>query len=388
MAMRAPRSSRRGLTLIELMIGVAIALFLTAAAVTFVRHETRLMGISQDRIDMIQGSRAAIDLINDDLRAAGQGIGYTEAGSFGGLLRGTFVAGTQTFNPNGANEPNPAASPPGPGAFRTIMLNDSTNGSPVGQPWSSNVVDIGVVYAAGAYRTIANFENTTLEYCARDDDGDGVGDQGFQNGEALIMREGPGIAAQTVTLAGISGPSACGKDLCLLGCFSANWAPAATQLFSSGPAAAVVTYFAGELAGGIRQVVWFVVPSGNGYGQLQRVQFDAANPSCPAIDGNCGGTVAGGVESLQMQVWQWDRPTSTWINTGQGPIDDAERLRVDVELVVRAEGADDRQHDIIPLKLRNGACVPEPCVRAPDYTERRAYRTSIEIKNSGYMRMR
>src|SRR5574339_630921 len=107
MKKRTPRHARRGLTLIELMIGVAIALFLTAAAVTFVRHETRLMGVSQDRIDMLQGGRAAIDLIGLDVQQAGQGIGYDEAGNFQGLLLGPFTAGSQNWNSVGASNPNP-----------------------------------------------------------------------------------------------------------------------------------------------------------------------------------------------------------------------------------------------------------------------------------------
>ncbi len=378
----------RGLTLVELMIGVAIALFLTAAALTFVQHETRLMGVSQDRLGMIQGGRAALDLMADDIRSAGQGIGYDEAGNFGGLLLGQFSAGGQNWNPSGAPNPNPSASPPGLGAYRTISLVNTAGGAPVGAAWNSQVVDIGVVYATGAYRSIADFQNTTLEFCARDDDNDGVGDVGFQDGEVAIMREAPGIAAETIVLSGLSGPAPCSKGSCIYDCISATWSLAPTQLFNSGPAAAGVTYFDGEVQGGARTVVWFNAADANGWGTLRRAEFRVPGDDCAAIDDTCGGAVAEGAESLQIQVWQWNTTPPQWVNVGQGPIDSPGRLRVDVELVVRAEGTDTRAHQVETLRLRSGQCVPMPCGPPVDYTERRTYRTSIEIKNSGYMNLR
>jgi hypothetical protein len=358
------------------MIGVAIALFLTAAAVTFVRHETRLLGISQDRVDMIQGSRAAIDLIANDLRAAGQGIGYDEAGNFQGLLLGNFTAGgLNTWNGNGNS--------------RSINLNDTTNKANIGNAWVSNVVDIGVLYAAGSYRTVNDWDpGGVLEYCARDDDGDGAMDMGtgFGVNDVQIIRADNGAAAETIQLAGIAGPQNCNTQVgdCLFDCYTAGWSLAPIQIFSTG-VASEPSYVGGELAGGIQQVVYFVVANNNGFGALQRVVF--TNNNCAAIDQNCGGTVATGVESLQMQIWQWQQTPPQWVNAGVGPINGMDRIRVDLELVVRADGTDERQHEAIALRLSPGNCAPMPCTTR-DYTERRAYRTSVEIKNSGFMQIR
>jgi hypothetical protein len=99
-----------------------------------------------------------------------------------------------------------------------------------------------------------------------------------------------------------------------------------------------------------------------------------------------------------MQVWQWN-PTpapGAWVNVGQGPLTNPTpgeappRMRVDVEIVVRAEGTDVKTHPQVTLRLRDGFCAPTPCnAGSPeiDYTERRAYRTSVEIKNAGFMVM-
>jgi hypothetical protein len=366
------RKWRRGVTLIELMIGATIALFLTAAAVTFVRHETRLMGVSQDRVDMIQGARAALDLIAEDIRSAGQGIGYDEAGNFQGLTLGAWPVAGPLFNDLGRS--------------RRILLRDTTNKANLGNVWASEVVDIGVLYASGSYRTVNDWDpNGVLQFCGRDDDEDGFSDMGFEDPEdaIAILRTEDGLAAETVDLSDVAPVVPCSHGDCLFGCYSATWAPSNPQIFNSGTAYGP-NYVGGELAGRVQRVWYFVIAdAATGWGSLQRAEFQRA--LCPVLDRDCGGTVAEGVESLQMQVYQFQTPGG-WVNVDAGPITDEGRIRVDVELVVRADGTDERQHDNIQLRLSNN-CVPMPC-GTRDYTERRVYRTSVEVRNSGFMTLR
>lgn len=400
------RHLRRGVTLIELMVGVVIALFLTAAAVLFVQHETRLMGISQDRLDMIQGSRVALDIISEDLRKAGAGIGYDEQGNFQGLLLGQFNAGNIRWNPDGGPaNPNPSPLPPGPGVFRNVTLQMTDNGSVfAGTTYVTPSMDVGVQFADGAYSTIADWTNGTMELCRTDDDRDGLADpitEQFAGAtERAVMRDQSFFSAYVVELSNIAPIGACTTGECLFGCVSAAWAPfpgtPANPTYISGTNANDVGYLGGEVQGNYARVVWFIATDNTNTGILQRVRFDGTN-TCAAADTNCGGSVARGVETLQIQVWQWDTLTSSWENVGQGPIDNSNpgqappRLRVDVELIVKAEGTDKRLHPQIPLRLRPGVCIPQPCSNPPaslDFTERRAYRTSVEIKNSGRMIMR
>ena len=55
------RSSQRGFTLIELMVASAIGAGITLAGVAFVAHQTRLMGFTNERIEMNQASRFGIE---------------------------------------------------------------------------------------------------------------------------------------------------------------------------------------------------------------------------------------------------------------------------------------------------------------------------------------
>jgi hypothetical protein len=141
----------------------------------------------------------------------------------------------------------------------------------------------------------------------------------------------------------------------------------------------------GEIAGGVSDVVYFVVSDANGFGSLQRVVF--TNNTCANIDDTCGGTVADGVEAVQMAVYEWIPTPPAWAAVPAGPINTTNRLRVDLEMVVRAESIDVRPHSNIPLRLSPNACVPMPC-GSNDFTERRVYRTSVEVKNSGFAQIR
>lgn len=90
---RLRRAARRGLSMIELMVGVAVGLFLVAGATTvFVTHlgNSRSL-LVEARVN--QDLRAAADLITRDLRRAG----YWENAVSGTIAAG--AAGTTVANP-------------------------------------------------------------------------------------------------------------------------------------------------------------------------------------------------------------------------------------------------------------------------------------------------
>ena len=99
---KTSRRTQRGLTLLELLVGVFIAIFLTAAAVAFAAHETRLMGVSQARLEASSAGRAALDLLADDLAMAGAGVGHFENGDFAGVDLSGATFDEDSICPNGA----------------------------------------------------------------------------------------------------------------------------------------------------------------------------------------------------------------------------------------------------------------------------------------------
>jgi hypothetical protein len=94
-----------------------------------------------------------------------------------------------------------------------------------------------------------------------------------------------------------------------------------------------------------------------------------------------------GVETLQVAVWGWDRATDSWLDvTAEPMITDRERLRVDLEMVVRGD-SDFEQRVQPPVQLQlEDACVPD-CDQG-DYVNRWALRTTVEIRNSGRLQLR
>ena len=380
--MQRSRTHQRGLTLIELMVGTAIALFLTAAAVAFVRHETRLMGVSMDKLNMSQTGRAAVTLLADDLRQAGAGVGYQNDGTFGGLLLGNFNAGGVAFNTNGgaaaaADTAGPQNYPLPVGVGTDLSLQHSPRGELRGPTYLFATRDVGIRYANGSVATIADWQSTGAgQLC------DARG-QDFQVGEVAMMWDETFITGQSVTIGGLAG-GACSYTNCVDGCRTLTFAPDAT--YQTG-AAANVSFLRGELHGRLRTAVWFVV-SENNVGTLRRVEFDGTN-NCAARDNTCGGAVADFVETLQVQVWSWDNVTNEWLSAGQQAIQTRSRLRVDIEAIIRSRAPDTRQHPRQALRLRAGTCLPATgaCNQLGDYYDRRAFRTSVELKNSARLRL-
>ena len=66
--------TRRGFTLIEMMISVLLLLFITGAAVQFLRKQTGLVSRETSRMDAMQNAQFAASQIERELREAGAGV--------------------------------------------------------------------------------------------------------------------------------------------------------------------------------------------------------------------------------------------------------------------------------------------------------------------------
>ena len=381
-SVRAPRRSRRGLTLIELVVGVFIAVFLTAAAVAFAAHETRLMGISQDKLDVSQASRASLELLAADLAMAGAGVGHFESGNFAGVQLGPFTVDACAFNASGSPLVFNPPSPPPQGAYTNVALRAAGPQGTFGAVYTSPTVDIGIRFADGAYATVAQYNSAGGgQFCA----GPNIR---FQPNEMAVLRTGDGLAAHTVVVntPNVAGPCAFGQ--CVGGC--ANFVFNPTTDFQSSSNTLGLEYQGGELQGGYKQIVWFVVGNGT-VGTLRRAVFDTSPPVCPGRSNAVGGTVADNVEALEAQMYQYVTDPAVfagapaWVNVGQAGVNTRFRTRVDLEVVIRSSGSVDRMRPPVRLYLRTNTCVPSiaGCTTNPvDYGDREVFRTSVEIKNA------
>src|SRR5688572_3435607 len=128
--MHAQRRARRGFTLLELVIGSALGALVTLAAFSFVRTQSRHLGLTSQSVDMAQVGRAAMEMLIDDVHYAGAGLGPRADGTFPGIMTGAFRFGTVQFNTNATTD------------------------------------DVGIMLARGPYTTIAAYDATgTAEVC-------------------------------------------------------------------------------------------------------------------------------------------------------------------------------------------------------------------------------
>src|SRR5688572_21135899 len=120
-----PRNFRRsrGFTLLEVMIASALTLIVTTAAFSCARTQTRQLGLTAQNVDISQTGRAALEMIIDDARYAGAGLGVRADGQFPGILSGDFTIGSAHFGASALSK------------------------------------DLGIVIAGGPYATIAAFDN-------------------------------------------------------------------------------------------------------------------------------------------------------------------------------------------------------------------------------------
>ncbi len=309
----------RGLTLIELVVSLAISSFLVMAAVSMTAEHTRLLGLTSEKVDMYQEARRAMDMMALDVRQAGVGIGYRPSGWFDGFSRGTFtVEGGAQFRSNN----------------RTLAL--AAGDVPTD--------DLGIRRASGDFRTIADFDSTSGQMCAGGN---------FHSGDVVAFSSQQGLYAMTARIDGLAA-APCSEGDCLGGCVAFTWQPSPS--FVSEPSALTASYAEGQVAAGFEHVVWFV-NSVDGLGELRRASVTTERP-CTSLD--CGGTVASGVETLQVSLWSWDPTASAWVDiTSDAQITNRDRLRMDLEMVVR--GRSDFDVGVQPpvqLELEPGACVP------------------------------
>lgn len=340
----------RGFTLIELLVAVAISSFLVAAALMLVRHEVRLLGLSDQTLQLTQSTRLALNLISEDLRLAGAGVGYTEGGEFAGLELGTFNRGGATFQSN-----NRALDLPG---------------------GPSVTDDIGLFYANGNSGTIEGYASGGVLRMCRPPAGEVL----FERDELVLLRSEDGLAARTVQITDAGTPTGCIDGNCVHGCVLYSFL--ADSSYESGPGVAAVDFSGGAATGGFRRVTYFVEasdPTDPRRGHLRRVEGD-----CPALDATCGQRLAENFESIQMRVFQ--RVDGAWVDlteTGARP-DTYDRLRVDLELIARSRTEGDAATEPLLAALEPGLCFP--ACGGQDRSRRRVMRVSVEVKNSGRVR--
>ena len=364
------------------MVGFTIAILLTLAAVSFAASETRLMGISRERLDLEQSSRAAIDLIAEDLKQAGSGIGYRADGTFAGLLLDRFEVNGVTFNPDGGDptEFNPGEGV-GPGARAEIELPLYMEREVLGDTYDSVTTDIGILTANGAYATIQAFNFGGSGVFCRS------AETFFRENEIVVLRSQSSLDGFTARIE-LRGNDPCdttnGHD-CVNGCTTFDYV--ANPIFVSDPTADQRSYLGGEIAGGVKTIVWFIVADGGGT-TLRRAIFDDRF-NCDGRNALCGNVVVNNIESMVAQAWTFSRENGVWTNAGQVPIATNDRIRVDVEMVIRGRKAGTRMRMPVALNLLpNGInCIPNNgnCNEPADFGQRTVIRTSVEIKNSGEM---
>ncbi|MCB9654765.1 MAG: prepilin-type N-terminal cleavage/methylation domain-containing protein [Deltaproteobacteria bacterium] len=341
--------ARRGYTLIEVIVSMAIGLFVVAAAVSLVTMQTRVQGDTTSRIDMNMSANVGLTLLKNDIEHAGLGLGYASDGRFPGIRRGTFqVRGGAEFESN------------------DFSLSLTEGGE---RPTD----DLGILYTEGDFRTIAHFASSFAEICAG---------AALEAGDSAVLMSQGYVYAHTVSITSI-GPTTCTSGQCVEGCDTITWTNDPT--FVSDDSAPSASYSGGELAARFKEVVWFVTADADGAGVLRRAAV-TENETCAARDETCGALMAHDVETLQVRVLQWSPASMAWEDrTTETSITDRDRVRIDVELVLRSRTPDQREHDPVSLDLESGRCVPDGCQR--DHYARQAVRLSVEVRNSGRMQM-
>lgn len=341
-----------GFSLMELLVATAIGTFVMLAAVVAATDHTRLLGKTRSQMVLQDSGRISLDLLASDLRMAGYAVGYRPDGSFAGLARGAFtVAGGASFSTDN----------------RSLTLSQGT----------VTTDDLGIRRGLGDVRTIASYTDGLAQVCAG---------SGAAAGNVMVLRSRTGASARTIRVSSVSAATCQGAS-CLGGCEDITFSGDAT--YASDPYAAVADYTSGEAALGFAEIVWFVAPGDDQWGELRRAEVTQATP-CTAADASCGGTVAPAVQTLQIAVWQWDEPTASWVDvTADAEVSGSRRIRVDAEIVIRGRYVDVRapHRESVGLELKPDECVPGPCGAAVDQIERRVLRTSVELRNSGRMNL-
>ncbi|MEL7368242.1 MAG: hypothetical protein AAFN74_04975 [Myxococcota bacterium] len=345
-------NTRAGFTMTELLVGTAIGIFTLSVAVQLASDQSQMLGRTSRSVDTMQSARRAIELLAEDLRHAGMGIGYRPSGEFGGLIRGNFTV------PGGAQFVSD-------GFTQTLATGNMATD------------DLGIRVAQGDLRTIASFFGSLGQICGGSD---------IEVGDTVVLLSREALHAQTARIMSLTG-APCTKGQCLNGCQSFTYV--SDPSYVSDNEATTANYVGGSMVGDFAEIVWFVVPGSDGSGELRRALVTQQDP-CSARDSTCGGLVAEDIETLQVAIWQWDDTLNQWVNqTPTSALADRRRVRVDLEVVVRGT-ADDQAGARLPiaLTLDQNRCMGGPCGGAADKYQRVVVRTSIEVRNGGRMLIR
>ncbi|MFO0723371.1 MAG: prepilin-type N-terminal cleavage/methylation domain-containing protein [Myxococcota bacterium] len=366
-------SVRHGFTLVEMMVGVALGSLVVMAAVGFAGHQVATLGKSNQVLEMTQVGRAALDLVADDVMHAGVGVGYQSNGNFGGIE----AAGAYSFQGLNLSSDN-----------RAITVNEEAG------PLVAPTDDLVLSLADGDTVTVVNYAPgpKTGQICAPADGGVRM----FENGPAsVVLRDQFGLAAVSGSLAPISAVPA--ATLCAdgatceaaggaMGCIDFSFTP--DGVFQTDASAINVDYSGGSAASGFRRVAWYIDTDAGGRPQLRRVT--SADLPCGGLgDQNCGTLIADDVESLHFRLYTFTAGAWVDVTNAGAPIATRDPVRVDLELVVRTRAVPEEagQHSSPSLVLEGDTCLfgggAPPCP-ASHYL-RSTFRTSIDIKNSGYM---
>ena len=342
----------RGFSLVELLVAMAIGTGIAVLAFALTGDFQKFYHQHAAHLSNAQTLRRAAELIGQDLRNAGAGVGYRPDGRFGGLIRGGFeVAGGARFEAND----------------RILQTVD-------GRLW---VDDLGIRRAMGERRTVLYLEDGYGEICA------GLS---FRARERVSVTSKTGRRGRSLYILE-HGPSSCTRGRCLGGCSRITWRPSPGYISHEG--AASHRFAGGDLHRGYETVVWFIAVDAEGRGQLRRAASGDLE-SCARPDASCGVEVMDGVELLQYAVWSYDPASRLWSRQPpDGEVQGAQRLRVDLELVAR--GRTDPgvgRQPALQSQLREDLCVPAPCGRASDRVPREVLRTTIEVRNAGRMYVR
>ncbi|MBX2813263.1 MAG: prepilin-type N-terminal cleavage/methylation domain-containing protein [Myxococcales bacterium] len=342
----------RGFTLLEMMVSVAIGTAITMSALVLTADMQRYSHRHMGELGSSQRLRDALELLSHDIRHAGVGVGYSEAAVFDGMVLGSI----QTT---------------GGASFQTDNRSISTVD---GQLMTDDFI---LRLAEGERRTILYLESGSGLIC------DGLE---FGDNELVVVTARNGRGARTLRIQG-SSSSACTRGFCMDGCQQISYTE--DEAYRSDASAVGRTFAAGDIFRSYETVVWFVAPDDDGYPSLRRAT-DSALASCTQPNTRCGSEVADGIEVVQYTIWRLDDDSNQWVQLPKSQvIDTYDRLRVDLEMIARARsnpkfGAVQVQRS----QLEPSLCVPEGCeANATDQSPRVTLRTTIEVKNAGYLQI-
>lgn len=346
-------NGRRGYTLLEMTVSIGLGSAIALGALTLTADFNRFQHRHLGELGADQRLRDSLDLIAQDIRNAGVGVGYRPDGEYAGFITGNF-------------------SLPGGAVFDATNRVISTS--------DGNVLtdDLGLRRALGDRRTVLFLEEGTGQICTGLE---------FESGDRVAVTSRSGRSGKTLRILG-SSPTPCTRGVCSGGCASITWA--ADPAYVSSPAATTQLFVGGDLYQDYETVVWFVSVDDEGFPSLRRVSGDRIY-TCATAGETCGGEAAEGVVFLHYAVARLDATSGAWVAVSQDqPIRSFEPLRVDIEMIARSKsdpGVGLTQS--VSSDLEPGLCAPAHCGNGElDTVPRLALRTSVEVRNAGRLTIR